>query len=140
MSRPGVSKRRWRKLAVKLVIVLVIVIGALLRWDGGAAFFLGLLATSIIGLIDGRISIAVGLLAIAICPLLLIANRDSWLQQSTIVNYYLSNAGLYNTGVAADTVAIWAYYFLCIGVAAQIVRSFVTRKRHENKRNAIRQS
>jgi hypothetical protein len=136
---PDNSMRRWGRPVVKLVVVVVVMSVALLHWDGGAAFFLGLLAASVIGLIDGRLSIAVGLLAIAACPLLLIANREAWLQQSTLVNYYLSNAGLYNTGVAADVVAVWAYYFLCIGVVTQIVRSIVVRKRHEDKQRAALQ-
>jgi hypothetical protein len=86
---PDNSMRRWGRPVVKLVVVVVVMSVALLHWDGGAAFFLGLLAASVIGLIDGRLSIAVGLLAIAACPLLLIANREAWLQQSTLVNYYL---------------------------------------------------
>jgi len=127
---PSSFTRRWGTvtIVVRLVVVAAVAIMALLRWDGGAAFFLGLLAASITQLVDGRVSIGVGLFAIAACPLLLIANREAWLQQSTLVNYYLANVGLYNAGVAADVVAIWAYYFLCIGVVAQIVRHVVMRK------------
>lgn len=111
-----------RRCLVRFGLVIAVVAVSLLRWDGGAAFFLGLLAASIVGLVDGRVSVAAGLCALALCPLLLIANREAWLQVSTVVNYYLSTIGFYDPGSAADTVAIWAYYLLCIGVTAQIVR------------------
>jgi len=130
-TRSGIYVRHWRKLLTQLVVVLAVVAVALARWDGGAAFFLGLLAASLVGLVDGRVSIGMGLLAVAACPLLLIANREAWLQQSTFVNYYFANVGLYDAGVAADLVAVWAYYLLCIGVVAQIVRYFVTGKRRQ---------
>ncbi len=133
--------RQWGKLLVQFSITLAIVVVAFIHWDGGAAFFLGLLVASVIGLVDGRVSIVLGLLSIAACPLLLIANREAWLQQSTLVNYYFANAGLYDAGVAANAMAVWAYYFLCIGLAAQIVQYFMAGKRreHENKKNTTSQ-
>jgi len=65
------------------------------------------------------------MLSLAACPLLLLAARYAWLQQSTIVNYTAANLGLYSLTNSADEVAIWAYYFLCIGVAALIVRAVI---------------
>ena len=91
--------------------------------------YLGLLTASLTGLIDGRFSVAAGLLAIACCPLLLIADHEAWLQRSTLVNYYVANLGLYNLSAAADQMAIWAFYFLCIGVAALIAQAVVRERR-----------
>jgi len=120
-----------RKLLIKLAIIAAVAIVALLRWDVGAAFFLALLVAAGTGLLDGRVSIVLGLISLALCPLLLIADREAWLQRSSLVNYYAANAGLYSTKVAADTVIAWAYYFLCIGVVAQIVHYYIVEKKRE---------
>jgi len=124
---------RWRRflprsiwLVARLAALSAAIVVALAHWDGGAALFLGLLIASCTGLLDGRVSVAIGLLSLAACPLLLIAERYAWLQQSTIVNYYASNLGLYSLTNSADEVAVWAYYFLCIGVAALIMRAVVS--------------
>src|SRR5437764_8666687 len=71
-----------RNSLVKLAITAAVVICALLRWDAGASFFLGLLAASVSGLLDGRVSVAAGLACLACCPLLLLAEQYAWLQQS----------------------------------------------------------
>jgi hypothetical protein len=102
-----------------VLITSAVTCAAFARWDAGAAFFLGLLAASVTGLIDGRVSVLAGLLGIALCPFLVLAQQESWLQQSSLVNYYAASAGLFTLDYAADQVAVWAYYFLCIGVAAQ---------------------
>jgi hypothetical protein len=144
----GLSVRHWvmcvgsvfsirRRLLIKVVATVAVAFVALLRFDGGAAFFLTLLTASVTGLVDRRVSVALGLVSLASCPLLLIADREAWLQRSTLVNYYATNVGLYNASVAADTMAVWAYYFLSIGVVAQVARGIVTRKRHESGRNTI---
>src|SRR5437016_2317575 len=101
---------RLRRSLIKSVVTAIVVIVALRAWDGGAAFYLGLLAASITGLIDGRLSVAAGLVCIAACPILQIAEPHAWLQQSNSVNYYAANLGLYSLTYAADTVAVWAYY------------------------------
>jgi len=117
-----------RRVLIKLGIVAVVTIAAFLLWGGGAAFFLALFAASICGLVDGRISVVLGLLSLACCPLLLVINREAWLQQSSLVNYYVASLGVYSLSGAADEVAVWAYYFLCIGVVTQIVRYYGREK------------
>ncbi len=121
-----VLRGRWPFLG-KILTTAIVVLIALLHWDAGAAFFLTLLTASLVGLVNRRVSVALGLFSLAGCPLLLIADREAWLQRSSIVNYYAANVGLYNAAVAADTLAVWAYYFLCIGVAAQIVHYLIRR-------------
>jgi len=125
-----------RKRVVKVALTVVVVLAAFWHWGVGAAFFLGLLASSVLGLIDERVSIVVGLLGIAACPLLLIADQQAWLQRSTLVNYYAAGAGLVTLNGAADKMAIWAYYFLCIAVTAQIVRYVAREKRRDGEREA----
>ncbi len=127
----GLSGRCW--LLGKVLITMVVALIALLRWDAGAAFFLALLTASVTGLADRRVSVTLGLLSLASCPLLLILDREAWLQRSTIVNYYAANMGLYDPGAVVDAVAVWAYYFLCIGVVAQIAHYVATGKRRKNE-------
>ena len=130
-----VSRDRTRVVTVALTLAVVLV--AFWHWGAQAAFFLGLLASSVCGLIDGRVSVVAGLLGIAACPLLLIADQQAWLQRSTLVNYYAASAGLVTLNGAADQMAIWAYYFLCIAVLAQIVRYAAQEKRRDSEREAI---
>ena len=125
-----------RKRVVTVALTLAVALVAF--WHGGAqaAIYLGLLASSVCGLIDGRVSVVAGLLGIAACPLLLIADQQAWLQRSTLVNYYAAGTGLVTLSGAADQMAIWAYYFLCIAVLAQIVRYAAREKRREGEREA----
>ena len=125
-----------RKRVVPVALTLAVALVAFWHWGAQAALFLGLLASSVCGLIDGRVSVVVGLLGIAACPLLLIADQQAWLQRSTLVNYYAAGAGLVTLNGAADTMAIWAYYFLCIAVTAQIVRYVAREKRRDGEREA----
>lgn len=120
------QKKHW--LLVKLAVTIVVIIVALWRWGPGASFFLGLLVASGSGLLSGRVSAAIGLLCLAACPLLLIAEQYAWLQRSSLVNYYAANMGLYTFRGAADEVAIWAYYFLSIAVVAQIIHYFLRER------------
>jgi hypothetical protein len=117
-------------------LTLAVVLVAFWHWGAQAAIFLGLLAASVCGLLDGRVSVVAGLLGIAACPLLLIADQQAWLQRSTLVNYYAAGAGLVTLNGAADQMAIWAYYFLCIAVLAQIVRYAAREKRRDSEREA----
>jgi len=121
----------------KILATIAVAVLAFLRWDAGAAFFLALLTASVTGLVDRRVSAVLGLLCLASCPLLLIADREAWLQRSSLVDYYAANAGLYDPSAAAEQTAVWAYYFLCIGVVAQIVRYTVMRKRHDSEKDKI---
>lgn len=114
------------RLLMKCAVLAIVVLAAfLLGWGGEAGLLLGVLAASVSGLIDGRLSVAVGLLLVACCPILLMADQNAWLQQSSLVNYYVSSAGVYTLRNAADEVAVWAYYFLAIGVVALIARYVV---------------
>lgn len=126
-----------RSLLAKILATIAVAVLAFLRWDAGAAFFLALLTASVTGLVDRRVSVVLGLLCLASCPLLLIADREAWLQRSSLVDYYAANAGLYDPSAAAEQTAVWAYYFLCIGVVAQIVRYTVMRKRHDSEKDKI---
>ena len=126
-----------RKRVVTVALTLAVALVAFWHWDAQAAFFLGLLASSVCGLIDGRVSVVAGLLGIAACPLLLVADQHAWLQRSTLVNYYAAGTGLITLSAAADQMAIWAYYFLCIAVLAQIVRYAAREKRRDGEREAI---
>ena len=118
-----------RRVAIKISVTVVVALFVLLRWDAGAAFFLALLTASVTGLVDRRVSVSLGLFSLASCPLLSVADREAWLQRSSLVNYYAASAGLYDAKVAADTVVVWAYYFLCIGVIAHIMSYVIVRKR-----------
>ncbi len=124
----------WKRLG-KILFTLALAIAVLIHWDPGAMFYVGLLAASVTGLIDGRVSVAAGLLCIVCCPLLLIVDQEAWLQQSSLVNYYAANTGLYDLSNAADTMAIWAFYFLSIGVVALTVQ-YVVRERRSATRTA----
>jgi hypothetical protein len=124
------------KRVVRVVLTVAVVLVAFWYWGAQAAFYLGLLASSVFGLIDGRVSVVAGLLGIAACPLLLIADQQAWLQRSTLVNYYAAGAGLVTLNGTADTMAIWAYYFLCIAVLAQIVRYVARERRRDGEREA----
>jgi len=122
---------RWRAVLAwaRLLVTVAVVIVAWRHWDTGAAFFLGMLAASVVGLIDARISVVLGLLALALCPLLLVAEHAAWLQRSPLVDYYLANSGIVSLNGAMETVVLWAYYLLCIGAAAHIV-SYLARDRN----------
>src|SRR5436190_8006626 len=123
-----------RKRVATVALTLAVALVAFRHWGAQAAFFLALLVSSVCGLIDGRVSVVAGLLGIAACPLLLIADQQAWLQRSTLVNYYAAGAGLVTLNGAADTMAIWAYYFLCIAVLAQIVRYVARETRRDGER------
>lgn len=125
--------RRYRRFSIKLVIVASITCIALFHGGVGAAFFLALLSASVTGLIDRRAGVMIGLLCLFCCFLLLTAAHEAWLQQSTLVNYYIASAGLSNPAAAADQVSLWAYYLLCIGVVAQISHRIVLEKRHDGR-------
>lgn len=127
----AMAARRW--LVLKIMLAAAVIVAALVLFHGsvGAAFLLGLFVASVTQLVDGRLSIVLGLVCLACSPILPIAEQHAWLQRSTLVNYYAANLGLYSLKGAADTVASWAYYFLCVGVAAQIVR-YVGRERRRN--------
>ncbi len=111
------------QVAATLIVALIT-----LRWGEGAAILLALLAASVSGLVDGRLSVALGLLCLACGPILLIGAQHTWLQQSTLVNYYISSAGINSLRSAAATLTTWAYYLLAIGLIG-LIRSYVAQGR-----------
>lgn len=123
----SIFHQRTKLLLKLLVTVIVMAVGLLLGGIGGA-FFLGLLAASVTCLIDSRIAAGAGLICLASCPLLLVAEQQAWLQRSLIISYYAATVGLYSLAHAADEVAIWAFYLLSIGVVAQSIQ-YVKRAR-----------
>jgi len=131
----GAGSDRWGAglIWVRLLVTAAVVIVAWRHWDTGAAFFLGMLAASVVGLADARISVVLGLLALALCPLLLVAEHAAWLQRSPLVDYYLATSGIVSLNGAVETVVLWAYYLLCIGAAAHIM-SYLTRDRDRGRR------
>lgn len=114
------------------VLVAGVVLTALLaHWGVGAALLLGLLIASVSGFIDSRLSLMLGVLCIACCPLVIIARQGAWLSQSVLVGYYAANAGLYTLIGVPDTLTRWAFYLLGIGLLGQIMR-YVVRRREQN--------
>ncbi len=129
------NRRRIAALARVAATLVVLLVAALrLHLDPPSTVLLGLLAASLLGLVDGRVSVVAGLVCIAACPILLIAERQAWLQQSLMVQYYACTMGLCTLKDAADTVAIWAYYLLCIGVITQIAQLALGKKRATGER------
>ncbi len=131
------DRRRTGLVWAKLLVTGAVVVVAWRHWDTGAAFFLGMLAASVIGLVDARISVVFGLLALALCPLLLVAEHAAWVQRSPLVDYYLANSGIVSLNGAVESVVVWAYYLLCIGTAAHIM-SYLTRDGDIGRRLRIR--
>jgi hypothetical protein len=134
----GAIGNRKRLLLALAATVLVSLAALLVQWGVQAGLLLGLLSASVTGLIDDRLSVAAGLVCLACCPILLIADQNLWLYRSSLVTYYAANVGIYNLTNAADEIAVWAYYFLCIGVAAQIVRCVAQRKWRDSEQQSIR--
>ena len=75
-----------------------------------AAFFLTLALAMLLMGLDSRISIGLFIITLALCPILLAMDHDK----------------------QAGQVAIWAYYFLAIGVVVQMV-AFWREKRAANR-------
>jgi hypothetical protein len=108
----------------------VMLVGAVgLHLEPHLVAVLGLLVASLLGLIESRVSIVAGLVCIAVCPVLLIAERQAWLQQSVMVQYYACRLGVCTLHGATDIVAIWAYTLMCIGVVTRIAELALGRKR-----------
>ncbi len=131
MASRGVIRHRGQIL--KLLVTILVVLAVLMaHWGAGAAVMLGLLAASATTLVDGRFSFGIALLCLASWPLLGLADRQGWLQLSPLVNYYVANAGLYTLKSAPDTVAMWAFYFLCIGLTGRTIQYVLRDKRYDS--------
>lgn len=92
-------------------------------FDAGAGFFLSIFCASLVVLIDNRVSISIGLALLVLGPIVLQIASTDWLQTSTFINYLVSSVGLTSLAGASDNLAVWAFYFFCIGVGSQIIRS-----------------
>lgn len=114
----ALDRRHLIQLAITGMTVLMAI---LFRASIGTALMLGLLAASASGFVDGRVFVIVGVLCLAGWPVLMIGEQNAWLQQSPLVNYYVSSMGLYSLRVAADTLTTWAFYFLGIGLIGRII-------------------
>ncbi len=121
---------RLRKLVAVVVAVLLAYVVS--HDSAGAALLCGALAASMCGLVDPRLSIAIGLFFLASYPILVEAESVAWLQQSSLVNYYAANIGIYSMKNVIDTMLAWAFYFLVIGLLGQLVRYLVYREKSFN--------
>jgi len=114
---------------IKVVIGLVVFCVALALGAAAAvAFLLGLVVVLVSGALDGRWCVAAGLICLACCPAILLFNKTTWLQQSPLVNYYVIQVfgSSFDADAIVETLALWAYYLLGIGVLTQIVRHYRT--------------
>lgn len=107
--------RNWWRVAIVATVAIV-------GWYGlGAGLegmvFLGFLAAMFAWNLDGRVSIGAGLAC-----LVLIVVMQALIQSGVLLLFETST----------ETVAVWAYYFLCIGVAKQLV-DLVREGRSKNR-------
>lgn len=130
-SKLGVVRRNSKLIVTALVILVALALGL----GAQAAFLLGLLVASVMGVIGWRWSVLAGIICLAGCLLLLLYDRATWLQQSPLVDYFLVNmfgVGIYTTSNTVNATAIAAYYFLAIGVIAYISgRARLSRDRRQ---------
>lgn len=84
-----------------------------------------MLAASVCSLVDPRVSIAIGLLCLALYPVAALAERNAWLQQSPVVGYYAATVGLYSAKGIIDALTSWAFYFLGIGLVGRLARYMI---------------
>jgi O-antigen/teichoic acid export membrane protein len=95
------ATRHWAR---SLVCVMAFLVAALLA-DLTAAFFIAFALVMLLMGLDGRISIALFVICLAVCPLMLAIGDTGWAKES----------------------AIWAYYFLAIGVITLLVAFWKVR-------------
>ena len=98
--------KHWIK---SLIVLLVFVLLALLV-NFTAAFFWSLFLAFLIMHLDSRVFIAAALMCLLACPFLLVFKYQLW----------------------AEQLAIWAYYFLALGVILQIIE-FIREPEEEEK-------
>lgn len=119
------DRQRWLRGAFVVGVVLIALIA---HWGLGAIVLLGLLAASGAGFIDSRVSVVLGLLCLACCPLVIVAQQGAWLAQSVLVGYYAASVGLYTLSGAPNTLTLWAFSLIGIGLAGQVIR-YVARQK-----------
>jgi len=112
-------------LGVLLVVLYWLVFGYLWGLPGEPLFFFGFIMAIIYWGMDSRVSIALALLCLVSIPVLL-----------TLFNKNI----LFQGEMWAEQVAVWAYYFLAIGVVRQIfeyrIDAKISRKIKEMKQKA----
>ncbi len=96
--------RNWRQVAIVSIVAILVhyIFGAGLE----GVVFMGFLATVFAWDLDGRVSIGAGLAC-----LILIVILQVLIQSGVLLLFEEST----------ETVAVWAYYFLCMGVLKQLV-------------------
>lgn len=108
----------------KFIITALVVFAVLILGSGTeAAFLLGLLVASALGVVDRRWSVVAGISCLCCCLLLLLYDKTTWLHQSLLVNYLtvrIFGTGIYTTSDSVNMFATLAYYFFIIGVTAHI--------------------
>lgn len=102
------------------------------RGNIGVAILVALMIATIWGLVDSRLTVVAGLLCLFSYPVLNVAERNAWLQQSPLVNYYAASVGIYSIRAVIDTGMTWAFYLLSIGLISRFTRYIVLEKNHDN--------
>jgi len=103
--------RFWRRLnytdwlGVVGIVLYVLVVGWMYGMPGEPLFFIGFILAMIYWQIDSRVSIALALVCLVCIPMLLVLFNKNM---------------LFSGEIWAEQVAVWAYYFLVIGVVRQI--------------------
>lgn len=101
-----------------IVLIILVLLKLYLNFSFESTFFLLFIAVMFIYRLDSRVSIAFGLACLICCPLLLI----------------LFNQNIMLTGeYYAEKFAVFAYYFLCIGVVIQIIEYIRGGKKRETR-------
>jgi ABC-type multidrug transport system fused ATPase/permease subunit len=103
--------KHWLKSLI--VIIVFIAVAFFVSWT--AAFFLSFFLAFLIMHLDSRVPIAFALIFLVACPFLLLFQYQKW----------------------AETTAIYAYYFLVIGVILQIIEFIREPKQAEDSKEAV---
>ncbi|MCK5416648.1 hypothetical protein KAI92_04440 [Candidatus Parcubacteria bacterium] len=124
----SLSKKAWfwshytDWLGVLILFLYAVVFGLLFDVSGEPLFFIGFIIAIIYWRMDSRVSIALALVCLVCIPILLtLFNKDI----------------LFKGEIWAEQVAVWAYYFLVIGVVRQIFeyKEEEKEKRKKSKEN-----
>ena len=100
--------------ALDMLTASILLCAAFALWDmrEETLFFLSFIAALLRWRIDSRLSIALALLCLIAIPVSLVLFQARW---------WLGGEA------AAETIAVWAYYFLSIGVIKQIIELIATK-------------
>lgn len=101
-----------------VVLIFLVIFKLYLSLSLESIFFLLFIIVLFIWKLDSRVSISFGLAALICCPILLILSN----QQIMLTGEYW-----------AEKFAVWAYYFLCIGVVKQIIEYIQDNRKKRNQ-------